>query len=135
MSLPDFAGLIPLAALYAGLHGLLAVVLANFVLYVRLRAGRVPEWQPEAALRVQANFIENVPIALLLLLILEIQGTPAAVLHACGLSLFGLRLLHAWGLGTIAGANYPRLIGAQGTFVLIAVMSVGCVGSALSGWP
>ena len=126
-------GLIPVSALYIGLHGLLAVVLANFVLFVRLRTGKVPDWQPDAALRVQANFIENVPLALVLLLVLEIQGTPAVVLHACGASLFILRLLHAYGLGTIEGANYPRLIGAQGTFVLVAVMAIGCIGSALTG--
>jgi uncharacterized membrane protein YecN with MAPEG domain len=53
------------------------------------------------------------------------------LLHAFGLSLFAFRLLHAFGLGTLPGANYPRLIGAQGTFVLIAVMAVGCLGSAL----
>ena len=93
----------------------------------------MPDWQPDAALRVQANFIENVPIALVLLLVLEIQGTPPVVLHACGASLFILRLLHAYGLGTIEGANYPRLIGAQGTFVLVAVMAIGSIGSALAG--
>ena len=88
MTLPDMAGLIPVTAFYVGLHGLLAVVLANFVLFVRLRPGRVPEWQPDAALRVQANFIENVPLSLILLLVLEIQGSPDVILHGCGASLF-----------------------------------------------
>ena len=125
--------MIPATALYVGLHALLAVLLANFVLYVRLRTGKVPSWQPDAALRVQANFIENVPIALLCLMVLEIQGAPAMVLHGCGMSLFVLRLLHAWGLGTREGANYPRLIGAQGTFVLIAVMAIGCLGTFIAG--
>lgn len=125
--------MIPATALYVGLHALLAVLLANFVLYVRLRTGKVPSWQPDAALRVQANFIENVPIALLCLMVLEIQGAPAMVLHGCGISLFVLRLLHAWGLGTREGANYPRLIGAQGTFVLIAVMAIGCLGTFIAG--
>ena len=127
----EMSGLIPVTAFYVGLHALLAVVLANFVLYVRLRSGKVPTWQPESALRVQANFIENVPIALILLLVLEIQAAAPMLLHAFGLSLFAFRLLHAIGLGTLPGANYPRLIGAQGTFVLIAVMAVGCLGSAL----
>jgi uncharacterized membrane protein YecN with MAPEG domain len=131
MSWLELPGMIPVTALYTGLHGLLAVVLANFVLFVKLRAGKVPEWQPDAALRVQANFIENVPIALLLLLVLEVQGASAQVLHGFGASLFVLRLLHAYGLGTYANANYPRLIGAQGTFVLLAIMSVGCIGSIL----
>lgn len=131
MNLPELAGMIPVTALYVGLHALMAVLLANFVLYARLRTGKVPDWQPDAALRVQANFIENVPMALLLLLVLEIQGAPVGVLHACGLTLFVLRLLHAFGLGTYPGANYPRLIGAQGTFVLVAAMAIASIGTAM----
>ncbi len=128
----DLIGTIPVTAIYVGLHGLLAVLLANFVLYVRLRGRKMPGWQADAALRVQANFVENVPIALLLLLVLEIQGmAPNELLHAFGATLFVLRLLHAWGLGTYEGANYPRLIGAQGTFVLISIMALGCIASAL----
>ncbi|MDA0976963.1 MAG: MAPEG family protein [Proteobacteria bacterium] len=127
----NLGGLIPVTALVAGLHALLAVVLANFVLFVRLRPGKVPEWQPDAALRVQANFVENVPIALLLLLVLEIQGLHAWFLLGCGASLFVFRVLHAWGLGTYEGANYPRLIGAQGTFVLLSVMGFACLFTAL----
>ena len=120
-----------ITAIYAGLLGLFGVLLANFVLYVRLRGKKAPAWQPEAALRVQANFIENVPIALVLLLILELQKAPIEALHVCGASLFVLRLLHAYGLGTREGANYPRLIGAQGTFVLISSMAVGCLVTVL----
>ncbi len=131
MGVNEMSGMIPVTALYVGLHALLAVVLANFVLYARLRTGKVPAWQPDAALRVQANFIENVPIALLLLLVLEIQGTSQLMLHGLGMSLFIARLLHAFGLGTYPAANYPRLIGAQGTFVLISVMAIACLGSAL----
>ena len=131
MSIVELSGVIPVTAIYAGLHGLLAVALANFVLFVRLRP-HSPEWRVTAALRVQANFVENVPIALLLLLVLEIQGMPPTVLHACGGLLFVFRCLHAFGLGTIEAPNYPRLIGAQGTFVLIAVMAIACLSSALS---
>ena len=130
MGINEMSGLIPMTALYVGLHALLAVVLANFVLYTRLRSGKVPAWQPDAALRVQANFVENVPLALLLFLVLEIQGTSPLLLHGFGSSLFIMRLLHAFGLGTYPGANYPRLIGAQGTFVLIAIMAIGALGSA-----
>lgn len=114
-------------ALYLGLMGLLAVLLANNVLYVRLRSAAQPKWRPDAALRVQANFVENVPLALLLLLGLELRGVAAGALHAFGASLLICRILHAWGLGTHEGANYPRLIGAQGTFLLISIMSVALV--------
>lgn len=122
---------VPVTALYLGLMGLLAVALANFVLYVRLRAAKQPKWRPDAALRVQANFVENVPIGLLLLLGLELQGLAPAALHVFGGSLFACRVLHAWGLGGYEGANYPRLVGAQGTFLLLSIMSVALIYGAL----
>lgn len=122
---------VPISALYLGLLGLLAVLLANQVLYVRLRSATQPKWRPEAALRVQANFVENVPLALALLLGLELQGAPPGALHAFGSSLVVCRVLHAWGLGAYEGANYPRLIGAQGTFLLLSIMSVALVYGAL----
>ena len=118
---------VPASTLYIGLHGLFAVFLANFVLYVRLRSKKVPEWQPDAVLRVQANFVENVPLALLLLLLIEVQGAPSAFVHMFGAALFLCRLMHAYGLGTKEGANYPRLIGAQGTFLIISILSFVCV--------
>ena len=118
---------VEVSTLYFGLMGLLAVLLANNVLYVRLRTATQPKWRPDAALRVQANFVENVPIALLLLLGLELRGVADGALHAFGASLLTCRLLHAWGLGSYEGANYPRLIGAQGTFLLISIMSVALV--------
>ena len=118
---------VPITALYAGVLGLLAVGLANQVLFVRLRARTMPDWKPEAVLRVQANFVENVPLALMLLLILELQRAPAIALHGLGIALVVCRLLHAWGMSRTAGANYPRLIGAQGTFLLISIMGVAAI--------
>ncbi|MBM4382652.1 MAG: MAPEG family protein [Deltaproteobacteria bacterium] len=120
-----------ISACYAGLLGLLAVLLANNVLFVRLRAATQPKWKPDAALRVQANFVENVPLALVLLLLLELQGASVAALHAFGVGLVACRVLHAWGLGSYEGANYPRLVGAQGTFLLISIMSAALVYGAL----
>ena len=112
---------------YAGAMGLLSVVLANYVLYVRLRAKTVPRWQPNAAERVQANFVENVPLSLVLLLVVELAGAAAGFVHGCGIALVVLRVLHAWGLARNEGANYPRLIGAQGTFVLISVLAMAAL--------
>ncbi len=125
-------GVMPATLIYAGLMGLLSVLLANHVLYARLRGRSLPKWQPPAAERVQANFIENVPLALLLLFLVELAGAPAMFVHACGVSLVVLRLLHAWGLARYEGANYPRLIGAQGTFVLVSVLAMACLGLALA---
>ena len=124
---PPVSGGVPVTALYAGLLGLLAVVLANQVLYARLRASQLPEWKPDTVLRVQANFVENVPLALILLLVLELQATSAGVLHVLGTALVACRVLHAWGMSRNPGANYPRLIGAQGTFLLVSIMSMAAI--------
>src|SRR6185295_1046145 len=45
------SGSVPVSALYAGLFGLFAVLLANNVLYARLRAAVMPKWKPDAQLR------------------------------------------------------------------------------------
>ena len=127
------SGGLPVSALYAGLLGLLAVGLANNVLFARMRASRLPAWKPDAQLRVQANFVENAPLALLLLFALELQGASSLALHIFGATLVVCRLLHAWGLGANEGANYPRLIGAQGTFLLISIMSVALLYGYLAG--
>ncbi len=118
---------VPITALYAGLLGLLAILLANQVLYARLRTGRIADWKPDTLLRVQANFVEQVPLALILLLVLELQSTPSLLVHAFGGTLVLLRLAHAWGYSRDPGATYPRLIGAQGTFLLVSIMSVAAI--------
>ncbi len=122
---------IPITALYAGGLGLLSVLLANYVLYARINARTLPKWSPDAALRVQANFVENAPLALILLYLIEVSGASASTMHAFGTALVIVRLLHAWGLARHEGANYPRLIGAQGTFLLMSIMSVTLVYSYL----
>jgi uncharacterized membrane protein YecN with MAPEG domain len=122
---------VPITALYAGLFALFAVLLANNVLYARLRSAALPKWRPDAQVRVQANFVENVPLALVLLLALELQHAAPVALHAFGSLLLACRVLHAWGLGRHAGANYPRLIGAQGTFLLMSIMGSALIYGAL----
>ena len=124
--------MIEVTPVYAGLCALLAVLLANQVLYVRLRPKQQPAWRAGATERVQANFVENVPLALVLLLVLELAATPAIILHALGSSLILLRLLHAYGMSRHAGANYPRLIGAQGTFLLLSIMGFAALGTLVS---
>lgn len=115
---------VPATLAYAGAFALLGVLLANQVLYVRLRAGEQPRWRADATLRVQANFVENVPLALVVLYVLEAAGLHTAAVHTLGTALLLCRLLHAWGMSRTEGANYPRLIGAQGTFLILSIM--GC---------
>ncbi len=125
--------MIPITLVYAGAMGLLSVLLANYVLYIRLRGTSVPAWQPNAAERVQANFVENVPLVLILMYLVEVAGAPGLFVHGSGVSLVILRLLHAWGLARYEGANYPRLIGAQGTFVLMSTLGMSALYLGITG--
>jgi uncharacterized membrane protein YecN with MAPEG domain len=118
---------LPVTALYAGLLALMSVFIANRVLWARLRGGKVPEWKEPTNLRIQANFSENVPLILVLLLALEMGGLPALWVHWFGGSLFLFRALHAWGMSRDPGATYGRLLGAQGTFLLTSIMGMTAV--------
>lgn len=76
--------------------------------------------------RVHANFAEYVPLALLLLALLELSGTVAWFVWACGLVLLLARVLHAIGLGGSAGYSFGRFGGAVLTFaVLLAMAAMG----------
>ena len=125
--------MIPVTLLYAGLLGLLSVLLANQVLHVRLRAQTLPAWKPDATLRVQANFVENVPLALVLLYLVEVSGVATLAVHVFGCALVLFRVLHAWGMSRNEGANYSRLIGAQGTFLVLSTMGMAALYLVLSG--
>lgn len=127
MTSGGFVASMPATLPYAGLLALMSVFLANQVLHVRLRPGKAAKWRAYATERVQANFVENVPLALVLLYLLEVSGAPAASVHLFGCSLVALRVLHAWGMSANEGANYPRLIGAQGTFLLLSVMGMAAL--------
>ena len=118
---------LPITALYAGLLALMSVFVANRVLWARLRGDKVPEWKEETNLRIQGNFNENVPLAVILLLALEIGGLPGAWIHGFGASLLLARVLHAWGMSRDPGATYGRLLGAQGTFLLMSIMGMTAV--------
>ena len=61
--------MIPITLLYAGILGLLSVLLANQVMLVRVKGKSEESWRAHATERVQANFVENVPLAVLLLFI------------------------------------------------------------------
>ncbi len=123
---------IPVTLFYAGIMGLLAVALATQVLWARINAKKLPDWKPDTTMRVQANFVENVPLALILLYLIEVGGAPVPMLHVLGGALAIARLLHTWGYSNNPGATYPRLIGAQVTFLLLSIMGFAALWLSLA---
>ena len=118
----------PITALYAGLLGLLMLILAFRVVAVR-RATSIGLGDGGNALlfsriRIHGNAAEYVPLALVLMLLLEINGASAGWLHVLGIALVIGRLAHAQGLTLSSGVSPGRLIGNVLTWAVILIAAV-----------
>jgi len=120
---------VAITALYAGLAGLLLLVLAWLVIRARWRykvsLGVGTEPGMERAVRVHANFVEYVPLTLLLMALAEANGAPDLALHAGGTVLLASRLLHAWGLSGASGRSFGRFYGTAGTWLVVLLLALG----------
>ena len=117
--------MVPITALYAGLLAIIAVVLGFRVGRLRLRTGiSLYDGGDKAlavAVRQHANFIENVPLALLLMMLAELNVTRAPLLHGLGATLVVARILHPFGLEYDRMRTPLRGIGsALTTLVIVA---------------
>jgi uncharacterized protein len=88
--------------IYAAIFALMLVALslrvANTRREVRVALGDGGKKLLQRRIRAQGNFIEYVPMALILLLFIEWQGWPRWLVHALCLVLLGARALHAYGV-------------------------------------
>jgi uncharacterized membrane protein YecN with MAPEG domain len=118
----------PVSFLYAGLLGLLLIVLSTQVVVARrrfrVRLGAGTEEGMQQAVRVQANFVEYVPFAVLLLVLAELTGLPGPAVHGAGILLVASRVLHAVGLSRSPGVSFGRFYGTVGTWLTIVALSV-----------
>ena len=117
-----------ITALYAALLGLLFLVLSAHVSKYRLR-GRISMGDGNVAglgqaIRAHGNFAEYVPLALILLGLLEAQGVSAGWLHALGAMLLLGRISHAYGMSQPNAVHNARKIGIVLTWLAIAITSV-----------
>ena len=87
----------------------------------------------QRAIRGQANFAEYVPLALLLLLIIELSRLSLYVVHALGIALVIARLLHGYAMGFRAEFRFGRLWGALTTFAILIVEAILCLYQAYRG--
>ena len=114
------------SSLYAFVLAALAVVLTVRVIVFRARTGVQAGDGGDAAfgraIRAHANFAEQVPLALLLIVLAEVAGARAGAVFALGAVLVVARLASAWGLSRGTGA--PRQAGAGLTLLVIAAAAV-----------
>lgn len=122
--------LIKTTLLYAGLLGLLLVLLSFNIMQNWMRVtghGQETDRDMRRAERLLSSFVEYVPMALILMALIELKGTPAIILHILGIVLVSARVLHAYGSNDIPGSGLLRFIGAQLTFLMLTVSSMACV--------
>ncbi len=126
-----------ITALYASLAGLLLLFLSFRVVRWRMKMsvclGDGGQENLLRAQRTQANFIEYVPIALILLAVAESQGLPGWLLQTAGAILVLARLLHAWGLSQSSVRSFGRFWGTLLTWVVILALSLANIFAGFSG--
>jgi len=114
--------------LYASLVTILAIFLA---IRVGINRGKTNTLLGEGdssellqSIRSHGNLLENAPLALFLLLLIEMQGVADWKLHLIGSSFFLFRILHAYGLSISRESTPYRVLGALGSWVLMLGMSL-----------
>jgi uncharacterized membrane protein YecN with MAPEG domain len=114
--------------LYAGLNGLLVLVLAFRVSSYRGKAkilmGTGDDSELERRVCSHGNAIEYIPLVLILMGFIEFYHTSAFLVHGLGITLTLGRLLHAWGLSRSPILNVGRAAGTSLTWLALLVGSV-----------
>lgn len=113
--------------LYASLLTILAIFLGLNTGFARGRTntmlGEGDSAELLQAVRAHGNLIENAPLAMILLGLIEMQGAEAWVLHLLGSLFFLFRILHAYGLSISRESTPYRVLGALGSWLLMLAMS------------
>lgn len=123
------AGLLGLLLLFLGGH----VIAGRVSFKVNLGDGGNEEMQRR--MRAQANFVEYVPMALILIALMENAsiGPPWLVMALGGVLVVG-RAWHAQGLLSSSGTSPGRFVGTNMTVLVILVGAVACLGRGFSAW-
>ena len=121
--------------LYAAALAVWFVVLSARVI-LRRGAARIPlgdggDKTMQRRIRAQANFAEYVPLALVLMALLEISNVSPYVLHALGATLLAARLLHGYALSFTPQFRFGRVWGTALTFLVLLAASALDVQAAL----
>ncbi len=120
--------------IYIAILGLLFLPITARVAVYRIKSkislGTGDDPEMLRRMRGQANFIETVPMALFVLIIMEVSGASSTWLHALGLMLVLGRIVHYLGLVQIAPLAF-RVAGIAATLLTILIGSIWIVNEVL----
>ena len=119
---------VAITALYAGILAFIAFALAANVGWRRPKLG-VPLGDGGnevliVANRRHLNFVEHVPLALILIAIVELNGAPSVWVHSLGGALVVARIVHPFGIHAKSLSHPARAIGAMLTMLVTITAAV-----------
>ena len=119
------------AALYAGLLGILLIILTLSVANARRRGqvalGDGGDETLRRRIRAHGNFTEYVPLTLLVLALSEHLGLGSLYIHILGIALVVARVAHAYGISQPDEPLIFSMIGTSVTLGVLGVLSGYCV--------
>lgn len=123
---------------YAAVLALLFIFLSARVIGSRIRQkvkiGTGGNRIVERRMRIHANFAEYIPFAIILLVIMEMQGRPSSWLHTLCIVLVLARIGHTIALWSDEEIFPLRVASVFVTFVVIVAASLSILGRALQMW-
>ena len=121
------------AAVLVLIFVLLSVRVIQMRAFAKIGLGHGNNPVMERRIRVHGNFAEYVPLALLLLLCMELQSQSRILIHVLCIALIAARVVHAIGV-TPVKENFPmRVASVLTTFAVLIVASVMLLYVAVHG--
>ncbi len=126
--------------IYAGFFGLMLVILSWHTAKLKQKhdahhhhkMNQEDHNELTAAVRAQANIVEYLPIALLLMWMLEEMHVAIVIINSLGMLMIVARLMHLHGLKDPSGNGLGRKIGTRLTWLQITISSLLCLAAALN---
>lgn len=121
---------LPITLMYAGIFGLFSLYLSARAGLYRGKAGasilygEPVDWELAERIRVHQNFLEYVPMMLILMGLIEANGGSSMFLYVVGDLLIIARIAHLVGLKYDNMVHKGRAIGAGGTALVTAASGI-----------
>lgn len=123
--MPQIETTLLFAAIFGFLHVIFTLRVGGYRFRSKISLGDGGDKELRNRIRAHGNFIENVPIALVLLLLNDLNGLPVSTLMILGLVLLVSRVLH---YVTIVSRSLPivlrpiSMLGTLGTILASAIL-------------
>lgn len=123
------------AAFYVALLILGMLVLKYRVIMLRrerrIGIGDGGDHQLSKAVRVHANYTENVPFGLAALILMALLAVSMLVIHLVGILLVLARIAHAYGLTMTSASSMGRICGVLGSDIALLIAALALLLKAI----